>query len=125
MVLYSSSLFYYHSDKEEQVLAMFSYTAQNEDELTFYKGSVISVISKDGEWWKGEMNGEVGVFPFNYVQSLRNENEVTSQCKWSVNHSLLDYCMSFFLLCIIIYYKDGFSLWSDFNFEEKHTFINW
>lgn len=81
MVSYSSSLFYYHSDKEEQVLAMFSYTAQNEDELTFYKGSVISVISKDGEWWKGEMNGEVGVFPFNYVQSLRNENEVTSQCK--------------------------------------------
>ena len=63
---------------------MFSYTAQNEDELTFYKGSVINVISKDGEWWKGELNGEVGVFPFNYVQSLRNENEVTSQCKWSV-----------------------------------------
>lgn len=61
---------------------MFSYTAQNEDELTFYKGSVINVLSKDGEWWKGELNGEVGVFPVNYVQVLRgNENEVTSQCK--------------------------------------------
>ena len=68
-------------DKEEQVLAMFSYTAQNDDELTFYKGSVINVISKDGAWWKGELNGEVGVFPNNYVQNLRSEDEVTSQCK--------------------------------------------
>ncbi|XP_066912106.1 intersectin-1-like isoform X2 [Clytia hemisphaerica] len=76
-------------DKEEQVLAMFSYTAQNEDELTFYKGSVIHVISKDGEWWKGELNGEIGVFPFNYVQILRNENEVTSQWSGAFDISLL------------------------------------
>jgi len=72
---------FFFPDNEEQVLAMFSYTAQNEDELTFYKGSVINVISKDGEWWKGELNDEVGVFPYNYVQNLRSENEVTSQCK--------------------------------------------
>lgn len=76
-------------DKEEQVLAMFSYTAQNEDELTFYKGSVINVISKDGEWWKGELNGEIGVFPYNYVQSLRNENEVTSQWSGAFDISVL------------------------------------
>lgn len=75
-------LFFPIADNAEQVLAMFSYTAQNEDELTFYKGSVINVLSKDGEWWKGELNGEIGVFPFNYVQVLRgDESAVTSQCK--------------------------------------------
>lgn len=66
----------------DQVLALFPYTAQNEDELTFYKGSVIKVISKDGEWWKGELNGHVGVFPYNYVQELGSDcNETTSHCK--------------------------------------------
>lgn len=66
----------------DKVLALFSYTAQNEDELTFYKGSVIKVISKDGEWWKGELNKQVGVFPYNYVQDLRSDtDEMTSQCK--------------------------------------------
>lgn len=69
-------------DQQEQVLAMFSYTAQNDDELTFYKGSVINVISKDADWWKGELNGQIGVFPFNYVQALRSDmQETTSQCK--------------------------------------------
>ncbi|CAB4002935.1 intersectin-1 isoform X1 [Paramuricea clavata] len=54
----------------DQVLAMFSYTAQNSDELTFYKGSVITVLNREGDWWQGELNGQVGVFPNNYVQPL-------------------------------------------------------
>lgn len=65
--------------KLEQVLAMFPYTAQNSDELTFYKGSVINVVSKDGEWWKGEMNGQTGMFPSNYVQPLSNLKVGTTQ----------------------------------------------
>ncbi|XP_020620179.1 intersectin-1-like isoform X2 [Orbicella faveolata] len=65
--------------KLEQVLAMFPYTAQNADELTFYKGSVINVVSKDGEWWKGEMNGQTGMFPSNYVQPLSNLQMGTTQ----------------------------------------------
>lgn len=60
---------------------MFSYTAQNPDELTFYKGSVLNVMSKDGEWWKGEMNGKFGVFPSNYVQPLSDLPASTTQCK--------------------------------------------
>ena len=64
----------YFSAKLEQVLAMFPYTAQNPDELTFYKGSVINVVSKEGEWWKGEMNGQTGMFPSNYVQPLSDLN---------------------------------------------------
>ena len=60
---------------------MFPYTAQNPDELTFYKGSVINVVSKEGEWWKGEMNGQTGMFPSNYVQPLSDLKMGTTQCK--------------------------------------------
>ena len=67
--------------KLEQVLAMFPYTAQNADELTFYKGSVINVMSKEGDWWKGEMNGKIGMFPSNYVQALSVLPVSTTQCK--------------------------------------------
>lgn len=62
---------------------MFPYTAQKADELTFYKGSVINVVSKDGEWWKGEMNGQTGMFPSNYVQPLSNLQMGTTQCKYT------------------------------------------
>lgn len=68
--------------KLDQVLAMFPYTAQNADELTFYKGSVINVLSKEGEWWKGEMNGQTGMFPSNYVQPLSDLKVSTTQCKY-------------------------------------------
>ena len=64
---------------------MFPYTAQNADELTFYKGSVINVLSKEGEWWKGEMNGQTGMFPSNYVQPLSDVKVGTTQCKYASN----------------------------------------
>lgn len=51
---------------------MFLYIVQKVDEFIFYKGSVINVVSKDGEWWKGEMNGQMGMFLFNYVQFFSN-----------------------------------------------------
>ena len=55
----------------EQVIAIYSYNAQNDDELTFLKDSVINVVSKDDQdWWKGELNGEVGMIPSTYVQPL-------------------------------------------------------
>lgn len=50
---------------------MFPYNAVNSDELTFQKDSIITVISKDEEsWWKGELNGKIGLFPSNYVAPL-------------------------------------------------------
>ena len=53
------------------VLALYTYNAENNDELTFHKGSVIGVLSKDsGDWWYGDINGRQGLFPSNYVQSL-------------------------------------------------------
>ncbi|CAG2255229.1 ITSN [Mytilus edulis] len=55
----------------EQVLAVYPYNAQHEDELTFHKDSVINVLNKDDpNWWKGEVNGQEGMFPSNYVGPL-------------------------------------------------------
>ncbi|KAF5307339.1 hypothetical protein FQR65_LT07056 [Abscondita terminalis] len=48
----------------------YSYKAQNEDELTLKEGDFITLLSTDGQdpgWWRGELNGRVGVFPDNFV----------------------------------------------------------
>lgn len=52
-------------------MALYPYKAQNEDELSFEKGDVIVVLSKDEDsWWRGELNGLSGVFPSNYVSPM-------------------------------------------------------
>ena len=62
------------------VLALYSYTAQSSDELSFHKGSVITVLSKeDGDWWRGEVNGLVGLFPSNYVQPLTGQPSTNTE----------------------------------------------
>ena len=65
------------------VLALYSYVATSSDELSFHKGSVLSVLSKDeGDWWKGELNGKIGLFPSNYVQPLDSlKSSEASNCK--------------------------------------------
>lgn len=64
MCLYLLVLFLF----AERVVALYQYTAQNEDELSFEKGDVVTVLAKDEpSWWKGELNGAVGLFPSNYV----------------------------------------------------------
>ncbi|XP_063699833.1 intersectin-2 [Culicoides brevitarsis] len=65
----------------DKVIALYPYKAINDDELSFEKDDIISVLGKDEpEWWRGELNGIVGLFPSNYVgpfasgkkNSLRN-----------------------------------------------------
>ncbi|ONH71368.1 Protein hob1 [Pichia kudriavzevii] len=50
--------------------ALYDYTAQAAGDLTFRAGDVITVYEKTDAngWWKGELNGVMGVFPGNYVQ---------------------------------------------------------
>uniref|UniRef100_A0A8C6JCB0 Uncharacterized protein n=1 Tax=Melopsittacus undulatus TaxID=13146 RepID=A0A8C6JCB0_MELUD len=64
-----------------QVIGMYDYTAQNDDELAFNKGQIINVLNKeDPDWWKGEVNGQVGLFPSNYVK-LTTDMDPSQQCK--------------------------------------------
>lgn len=59
----------------DHVIALYPYTAQHADELTFQKDAVINVIKKDDpDWWQGEYNGSVGMFPSNYVQNTTPES---------------------------------------------------
>ena len=67
------------------VLALYTYTAQSADELSFHKGSVITVLGKEGEWWRGEVNEKTGLFPSNYVQPLSEQQPSATEptrCQW-------------------------------------------
>ncbi|XP_069886716.1 intersectin-1 isoform X3 [Dipodomys merriami] len=71
-----------------QVIGMYDYTAQNDDELAFSKGQIINVLNKeDPDWWKGEVNGQVGLFPSNYVK-LTTDTDPSQQ--WCSDLHLLD-----------------------------------
>ena len=50
--------------------AMFPYDPVEPDELRLNEGDIIEILENDGDWWKGVLNGEVGLFPANYVQVL-------------------------------------------------------
>uniref|UniRef100_A0A8C6VTC1 Intersectin 2 n=1 Tax=Naja naja TaxID=35670 RepID=A0A8C6VTC1_NAJNA len=64
-----------------QVIAMYDYTANNEDELTFSKGHLINVMNKeDMDWWQGEINGVYGLFPSNYVKMTVDSDPSQQWC---------------------------------------------
>uniref|UniRef100_A0A8C3TVQ1 Intersectin-1 n=1 Tax=Catharus ustulatus TaxID=91951 RepID=A0A8C3TVQ1_CATUS len=70
------------------VIGMYDYSAQNDDELAFSKGQLITVLSRDDpDWWKGEANGHVGLFPSNYVK-LTTDTDPSQQ--WCADLHLLD-----------------------------------
>ncbi|XP_034549293.1 abl interactor 2-like isoform X3 [Notolabrus celidotus] len=55
----------------EKVVAIYDYTADKEDELSFQEGSIIYVIKKNEDgWYEGVMNSTTGLFPGNYVESI-------------------------------------------------------
>ncbi|VVC37884.1 Hypothetical protein CINCED_3A015775 [Cinara cedri] len=55
----------------EKVIALFPFNAVHNDELTFQKDEIITLVSKDEQaWWRGELNGKTGLFPSNYVAPL-------------------------------------------------------
>ncbi|XP_039762670.1 intersectin-2 isoform X10 [Pararge aegeria] len=58
----------------DKVIALYPYTAQNADELSFEKDDIIAVTdrSQDPAWWQGELRGMTGLFPSNYVTKLVN-----------------------------------------------------
>lgn len=69
-------------DKKEMYRVLFPYEAANEDELTLVEGDVITLLSKDAPdkgWWKGELRGQVGLFPDNFVEIIGAKNESQEQ----------------------------------------------
>ncbi|XP_077426969.1 abl interactor 2b isoform X11 [Vanacampus margaritifer] len=55
----------------EKVVAIYDYSRDKEDELSFQEGAIIYVIKKnDDGWYEGVMNETTGLFPGNYVESI-------------------------------------------------------
>ena len=77
------------SKRSEQYLrarAKFSYVPgdDNEDldeenrELAFMRDDVIVILDKDTDpdgWWKGSLNGKIGLFPHNYVEIIEQQEQ--------------------------------------------------
>lgn len=51
------------------MIAIYDYSANRDDELSFSENSLIYVIRKNEDgWYEGVMNGITGLFPGNYVE---------------------------------------------------------
>ncbi|KOC62980.1 SH3 domain-containing kinase-binding protein 1 [Habropoda laboriosa] len=60
-------------DKKEICKVLFPYEAANVDELTLNEGDIITLLSRnapDKGWWIGELDGQVGLFPDNFVEVI-------------------------------------------------------
>ncbi|PAA61167.1 hypothetical protein BOX15_Mlig012381g3, partial [Macrostomum lignano] len=55
---------------EDLVQVQFKYEATSRDELSLEPGQIVRVLSRQVEdegWWRGEIDGRIGVFPDNFV----------------------------------------------------------
>lgn len=54
-----------------RVRALYDFAPTEAGELPFQKGDIIRVLDSVYEhWWRGELKGEAGIFPVNYVEIL-------------------------------------------------------
>lgn len=61
-------------------IALFPYEAKHEDELSLKENDMIILLSTDlpdKGWWKGQLNGKIGVFPDNFVRTISVDEEVS------------------------------------------------
>ncbi|KAJ3584534.1 hypothetical protein NHX12_015029 [Muraenolepis orangiensis] len=57
------------------VKARFPFQQTNEDELSFSKGDLITVLrQEEGGWWEGAVDGRTGWFPSNYVREVKGSD---------------------------------------------------
>ena len=81
--------------------AIYEYTAQYDEELTFPEGAIIELIRTDDNnvddgWWEGRYNGKVGVFP-SVVVELLSDGAV------SLSPSIFNLCLIEALYRYILY----------------------
>merc|ERR1711988_1872189 len=55
--------------------ALYNFQAQNYRELSFKKGDLVYIRRQvDDNWYEGERNAMIGIFPVTYVEVVPNEN---------------------------------------------------
>lgn len=56
---------------------MYSYTQNNNDELSLAVGDIIEFLGEVEEgWWRGKLAGKIGVFPSNFVVAYNSGSPV-------------------------------------------------
>ena len=49
--------------------AVYSYTANNSDELSFSEGETLTIVdATEDEWWKAERDGAIYIVPAGYLE---------------------------------------------------------
>ncbi|CAO0795679.1 unnamed protein product [Mucor circinelloides] len=59
--------------KPQRARALYAFTSEQEGDLTFQAGDIITVTEKTDsqeDWWTGRLNGQLGSFPANYVEMI-------------------------------------------------------
>ena len=63
----------------DQVVAVYSYQAQRDDELSFAVDDIITVVDRsDCDWWRGQLRGQIGMFPSNYVTAVVKQEQMNN-----------------------------------------------
>ena len=63
----------------DEVVALYDYRAQRDDELSFAANDVINVVDRsDVDWWQGQLHGQTGLFPSNYVAAAVKNQHLNS-----------------------------------------------
>lgn len=67
--------------------SLFSFQAQNNRELSFKKGDIIYIKKQvDSNWYEGERNAMIGIFPTTYVEILPQDAVVNTLSKKEKNY---------------------------------------
>ena len=85
------------------VKALYDYSGQHEDELSFCKHAIIyNVRKEDDGWWRGDYGGQRQLlFPANYTQEIDVAQELQSEnvCFYSFFISYSSFLLNF-IVCL-------------------------
>lgn len=64
------------SKQKSKCKALYDYEAAEDGELSFKEGDIIILKTRDDAgWWQGELNGQLGWFPSNFVEEISESVE--------------------------------------------------
>ena len=76
--LYLIGWFFFLIKEPKLAKVEYDFEARNSDELSLDRGDIVTLLEQsDSGWWKGDLNGKIGVFPANVSLYNRDWNQST------------------------------------------------